>query len=129
MSLTLIKKNNAILEIINIIKKHDIDIEDIIKKYTYSYENKFNKLDKKRYKDNYLKMLSFNKANERLIDIPNEKSDEVLDKLFNELTSELSYEQGKVSNKIQDVQIEVPKKVPDEKNILYKLIEDYIFLF
>lgn len=110
MSLTLIKKNNAILEIINIIKKHDIDIEEIIKKYTYSYENKFNKLDKKKYKDIYLKMIAFNKPNEKLI---------------NELASELSYEEGK----IQDVEIEVPKKISDEKNILYKLIEDYIFLF
>ena len=75
-------------------------------------------------------MLVFNKPNEKLIDVPNEKSDETPnEKLFNELASELSYEEGKIPSKIQDVEIEVHKKVSDEKNILYKLIEDYIFLF
>lgn len=46
-------KNKFINEIINIIKKYNITIEDIIEEYSYKYEYQFSLEEQVKYKNQY----------------------------------------------------------------------------
>jgi hypothetical protein len=54
-------KHHFINEIINIIKKYNISIEDIIKEYIYKYESNFIKYSKEDFLKNKPSVFWFNK--------------------------------------------------------------------
>lgn len=57
---THLKKEKCLSEIINIIKKHNIKLSDIINSYINNFQIKFTQEDKIIQYNNYLEFLNFN---------------------------------------------------------------------
>lgn len=55
----LIKRDRCITEIINIIKKNNIKVSDIINTYIHKFNISFNNEDKILHESNYLECLNF----------------------------------------------------------------------
>lgn len=55
-----LKKEKCLSEIINIIKKHNIKLSDIINSYINNFQIKFTQEDKIIQYNNYLEFLNFN---------------------------------------------------------------------
>lgn len=66
-------KNNCINEIVNIIKKYNISLDEIITAYITKYENQFNEKEKYIYKYQFYNFNQYNSIFQEYIKESNQK--------------------------------------------------------
>lgn len=66
-------KDNCINDIINLIKKYNITLDDIAFAYVNKYENNFNENEKKKYKIQFLSVSEYNNTINKYIREPKQK--------------------------------------------------------
>jgi hypothetical protein len=66
-------KDNCINDIINLIKKYNITLDEIAFAYVNKYENNFNENEKKKYKIQFLSVLEYNNTINKYIREPKQK--------------------------------------------------------